>query len=967
MDSIYGYTTNLRLIKSRYDADTWHDNEYDNLDTIDALLGSFLSVSQFRGDWQLDTAYSVEDTFIADSKLWIVDQEFTSPSTGTFADWYAEHTDYVQTWNGTTKAREWAVKMSGTVNEGGTSDYSSKAYAISEDLIPEGSAKEWSLKAKVYYDDVSDMYDVLVANPNIALLADHLEEVEIAADNITSINTVASNTTNIDTVANNSSDISTVSGMATSVNTVATNISSINAVSLSISDITDVASHLSDIQAAEGYAEEAKDWATKMDGMVDGDYSAKYYANNARTIVEEIGSSRHLGEIVKSLVPLYDTSLHLLDGSVIEDTDLYHDFIEFIAGLSSSNPSLFLTEAAWQTQVTTYGTCGKFVWNSTNRTVRLPKMVGFEESTITLSQVGDYTQAGLPNIQGTITIAGSHGSVYSGSGAFYTEGTTTYGEWGNDGVAPASVKMRASNSNAIYGRSSTVQPASIKELVYMVLSSRASEGGIMITATNNTDYDISIGEKVCIGRFFDNYDQESESYEINSLYELMQWCPDIWTGTALENISSSGSGKVQIQGSKFPMVTVTVETVPSDATVEIEFMNRFIGADYFRFVKNGNTVNVATYSDVTINVSADGYQSVTEEITTGTTDETITIELQEVTPLLAVSSFKGNSGGTTTKYYTSAPDIIDWQEGTLPLGLLYIDTTDYANNGFVYGNGKWISPSLTGGKYAISTDCENWTVYNSPLENATTYNEPLFLFANGAFYCWCRTRESVGGDDSIYMSEDGIDWYAMESNPEGQWSGTDRKIFYANSKFFLTTGRGVIYATEDFNSFDTISYASGYGDQTMNVIFFNDRYYFMTFSSSLYSQVRNMDDSYTMGSAFTIGGTSTTFRQLINADTAIVALDISSQVSNSKALYVSSNGTNWTEKQFPSAINNVNGIVYYDGTIFITYDDNGQTKTITTTDLGDNWTTEQSTFNSLNGAGWNAWSAMSLGYTVQGD
>lgn len=36
-------------------------------------------------------------------------------------------------------------------------------------------------------------------------------------------------------------------------------------------------------------------------------------------------------------------------------------------------PAYFCTEAEWQTAVTTYGVCGKFVYDSTNNTVRLPK------------------------------------------------------------------------------------------------------------------------------------------------------------------------------------------------------------------------------------------------------------------------------------------------------------------------------------------------------------------------------------------------------------------------------------------------------------------------------------------------------------------------------------------------------------------------------------------------------------------
>lgn len=82
---------------------------------------------------------------------------------------------------------------------------------------------------------------------------------------------------------------------------------------------------------------------------------------------------RNVGEIVQSTIPLTDSGLHLLDGALLSGTGIYATFVTYIAGLVSTYPSLFTTEAAWQTSVTTYGVCGKFVYDSTNNTVRLPK------------------------------------------------------------------------------------------------------------------------------------------------------------------------------------------------------------------------------------------------------------------------------------------------------------------------------------------------------------------------------------------------------------------------------------------------------------------------------------------------------------------------------------------------------------------------------------------------------------------
>lgn len=84
-------------------------------------------------------------------------------------------------------------------------------------------------------------------------------------------------------------------------------------------------------------------------------------------------SQRNIGEIVTSTLPLTDAGLHLLDGALISGSGIYADFVTYIAGLVSTYPDLFETEANWQSAVTTYGVCGKFVYDSVNNTVRLPK------------------------------------------------------------------------------------------------------------------------------------------------------------------------------------------------------------------------------------------------------------------------------------------------------------------------------------------------------------------------------------------------------------------------------------------------------------------------------------------------------------------------------------------------------------------------------------------------------------------
>ena len=184
--------------------------------------------------------------------------------------------------------------------------------------------------------------------------------------------------------------------------------------------------------------------------------------------------TRNVGQIIQSTVPLVDAGLHLLDGSLIQGSGIYADFVAYIGGLVSNYPDLFETEANWQTSVTTYGVCGKFVYDSVNNTVRLPKITGFIEGTIDASELGDLVQAGLPNITG---IVGMCIAFPTSNGAITTTTPGTYkvdhGQGTNPDIAVGNLSFDASNSSSIYGNSTIVQPQSIKVFYYIVMATSA--------------------------------------------------------------------------------------------------------------------------------------------------------------------------------------------------------------------------------------------------------------------------------------------------------------------------------------------------------------------------------------------------------------------------------------------------------------------------------------------------------------
>lgn len=173
--------------------------------------------------------------------------------------------------------------------------------------------------------------------------------------------------------------------------------------------------------------------------------------------VKTIG--RNIGEIITSSLPLTDAGLHLLDGTRLSGDGIYGEFVDYIADLYTENPTAnyWTTESDWQTSVTTYGVCGKFVYDSVNNTVRLPKVTGIIEGTVDLTALGDLVEAGLPD----------HSHTYNTKSSTMPQSGNATQCWTGDATGTTS---NASASNPIYGNSTTVQPQTIKAFCYIVIA-----------------------------------------------------------------------------------------------------------------------------------------------------------------------------------------------------------------------------------------------------------------------------------------------------------------------------------------------------------------------------------------------------------------------------------------------------------------------------------------------------------------
>ena len=88
------------------------------------------------------------------------------------------------------------------------------------------------------------------------------------------------------------------------------------------------------------------------------------------TNIVGVTDNRILGEIFYSALPIDSSQVHLLDGAILSNVTELYDYLESI---KQSNPDLFVTNEQFEAEVASTGKCNKFVLNTANNTVRIPK------------------------------------------------------------------------------------------------------------------------------------------------------------------------------------------------------------------------------------------------------------------------------------------------------------------------------------------------------------------------------------------------------------------------------------------------------------------------------------------------------------------------------------------------------------------------------------------------------------------
>ena len=155
---------------------------------------------------------------------------------------------------------------------------------------------------------------------------------------------------------------------------------------------------------------------------------------------------------------------------------LYKDFFAY-----AESKGWVKTEEEWQgIAYANGGYCTYYSQGDGSTTFRTPKFAPFMQIAIAGSSAGTYHHAGLPNITGRSDLGGIHTAINFG-GAILTEGevgnaigATHVNAGGNQKVK---LTFSASNSNYIYGLSSTVQPESNEWMICVVVAGQATNIG----------------------------------------------------------------------------------------------------------------------------------------------------------------------------------------------------------------------------------------------------------------------------------------------------------------------------------------------------------------------------------------------------------------------------------------------------------------------------------------------------------
>lgn len=153
---------------------------------------------------------------------------------------------------------------------------------------------------------------------------------------------------------------------------------------------------------------------------------------------------------------------------------LYKDFFDYI-----TTQGWVKTEAEWQKIATRdNGFCPFYSSGDGSTNFRTPKFAPYQQVTMEVAKATTFHHAGLPNITGYWNTRGPEILANATGGAFSIEKTSdSYGYGHSSGGSSPKLKIDASSSSPVYGRSSTVKPESHEWVMCVVAYGVATNVG----------------------------------------------------------------------------------------------------------------------------------------------------------------------------------------------------------------------------------------------------------------------------------------------------------------------------------------------------------------------------------------------------------------------------------------------------------------------------------------------------------
>lgn len=191
--------------------------------------------------------------------------------------------------------------------------------------------------------------------------------------------------------------------------------------------------------------------------------------------VEKNVAGMKLGQTIWSSVPLDDIGIALMNGQKLTKAS-YPQFYNFILKLFNNSANIVIDTNLTSDFIerTANSSYGYYYINRTAECIWIPdySTIMTLSPTTNSALLGQYLPAGVPNIIGAEYGLFTTNTPSSSGALYHTDTGNKFNVTTSSGSAHeySQINLDASRANAIYGRSNTVQPESVKTFVYVVIS-----------------------------------------------------------------------------------------------------------------------------------------------------------------------------------------------------------------------------------------------------------------------------------------------------------------------------------------------------------------------------------------------------------------------------------------------------------------------------------------------------------------